>query len=90
MSTVFIGNAKPLFVSPDERSGVEYPPLDPRRIWRLEYHDVAVGARRLGEQSCRFDVVGVSLDEAAAVTGVQHLEHAFDLDGWTSGRIRSV
>ncbi|HEX2500149.1 MAG TPA: YraN family protein [Methylomirabilota bacterium] len=43
-----------------------------------------LAAHRLGERSCRFDVVGVSLDEAGGVTGVRHLRHAFDLDGWTS------
>ncbi len=43
-----------------------------------------LGARRLGERSCRFDVVGVTLDEAGGVTGVRHLRHAFDLEGWTS------
>ena len=43
-----------------------------------------LAARRLGEQSCRFDVVGVSLDAAGGVIGVRHLRHAFDLDGWTS------
>jgi Holliday junction resolvase-like predicted endonuclease len=39
--------------------------------------------RRLGERPCRFDVVGVTLDEAGCVTGVRHLRHAFDVDGWT-------
>ena len=43
-----------------------------------------LAARRLGERACRFDVVGVSLDEAGRVTDVRHLRHAFDLDGWTS------
>jgi putative endonuclease len=43
-----------------------------------------LAARRLGERSCRFDVVGVTLDAAGGVTGVRHLEHAFDLDGWGS------
>ena len=47
-------------------------------------------ARRLGPQSCRFDVVGVSLDETGSVTGLRRLRPAFDLDGWTSGRIRPV
>ena len=52
------------------------------RLGRLALGYLA--ARRLAEQSCRFDVVGVWLDEAGAVTGVRHLRHAFDLDGWTS------
>jgi putative endonuclease len=43
-----------------------------------------LAARRLGEPSCRFDVVAVSLDEAGGVIAVRHLKHAFDLDGWTS------
>ena len=59
--------------------------MDARKRARLAR--LALGylaARRLGEQSCRFDVVGVSLDEAGGVTDVRHLKHAFDLDGWTS------
>ena len=52
------------------------------RLTRLALGYLA--ARRLGERSCRFDVVGVSLDEAGGVIGLRHLEHAFDLDGWTS------
>jgi putative endonuclease len=43
-----------------------------------------LAARRLGEPACRFDVVGVSLAERGAVTGIRHLRHAFDLDGRTS------
>ena len=42
-----------------------------------------LATRRRGEQSCRFDVVGVSLDQDGRVTGVRHLRHAFGLDGWT-------
>jgi putative endonuclease len=38
---------------------------------------------RLGERPCRFDVVGVTLDEAGRVAAVRHLRHAFDVDGWT-------
>ena len=41
-----------------------------------------LAARRLGERPCRFDVVGVSLDETGHVTGVRHLRHAFDREGW--------
>lgn len=41
-------------------------------------------ARRVGVQSCRFPVVGVSRDETGSVTGLRHLRHAVDLDGWTS------
>jgi putative endonuclease len=52
------------------------------RLARLALSYLA--ARRLGERSCRFDVVGVSLDEVGGVAGVRHLRHAFDLDGWTS------
>jgi putative endonuclease len=43
-----------------------------------------LAARRLGERPCRFDVVGVTLDETGGVTCVRHLRHAFDFDGWTS------
>jgi putative endonuclease len=70
------------------RGGPGDPPeaaVDARKRTRLVR--LALGylaARRLGEVSCRFDVVGVTLDEAGGVTGVRHLEHAFDLDGWTS------
>jgi putative endonuclease len=52
------------------------------RLGRLALGYLA--ARRLGERSCRFDVVGVSLDEAGRVTGVRHLRHAFDVDGRAS------
>jgi putative endonuclease len=78
-----------VFVEVKARRGLGGDPpeaaVDARKRARLVR--LALGylaARRLGEQSCRFDVVGVSLDEAGAVTGVRHLEHAFDLDGWTS------
>lgn len=43
-----------------------------------------LAAHRLGERSCRFDVIGVSLDETGRVTGVRHLRHAFDLEGRAS------
>jgi putative endonuclease len=54
---------------------------------RVRLARVALGylaARRLGERSCRFDVVGVSLDEAGRVTGARHIRSAFDLGGWVS------
>ncbi len=38
--------------------------------------------RRLGERPCRFDVVGVTFDEAGGVTAVRHVRHAFDVEGW--------
>jgi putative endonuclease len=47
------------------------------RLGRLALGYLA--ARRLGERSCRFDVVAVSLDEAGAVTGTRHIRSAFDL-----------
>jgi putative endonuclease len=43
-----------------------------------------LAARRLGESSCRFDVIGVSVDEAGKVTAVRHVRRAFDVDGWPS------
>src|SRR5262245_6797714 len=52
------------------------------RLGRLALGYLA--ARRLGEPSCRFDVVAVAMDESGRVAGVRHLRHAFDLDGWTS------
>jgi putative endonuclease len=68
------------------RSWVGDPPeaaVDARKRARLVR--LALGylaAHRLGEQPCRFDVVGVSLDETGHVTGVRHLRHAFDREGW--------
>jgi putative endonuclease len=50
------------------------------RLTRLALGYLA--ARRLGEPSCRFDVVGVALDEVGAVTAVRHLRHAFAFEGW--------
>jgi putative endonuclease len=52
------------------------------RLGRLALGYLA--ARRLGERSCRFDVVAVAVDKAGRVAGVRHLRHAFDLDGWIS------
>jgi putative endonuclease len=78
-----------VFVEVKARRGLSGDPpeaaVDARKRARLGR--LALGylaARRLGEQSCRFDVVGVLLDEAGGVTSVRHLPHAFDLDGWTS------
>ena len=79
-----------VFVEVKTRRGAGWgaPPeagVDARKRARLAR--LALGylaARRLGERSCRFDVVGVSVNEAGRVTGVRHLEHAFDLDGQTS------
>jgi putative endonuclease len=78
-----------VFVEVKARRGVPGDPpeaaVGPRkraRISRLALGYLA--ARRLGERSCRFDVVGVSLDEAGRVTGVRHLRHAFGLEGWRS------
>ena len=44
----------------------------------------SLAGRRLGELSCRFDVIGVSMDEAGKVTDVRHVRRAFDVDGWPS------
>ena len=78
-----------VFVEVKARRGLSGDPpeaaVDARKRARLGR--LALGylaARRLGEQSCRFDVVGVSLDASGGVTRVRHLRHAFDLDGWTS------
>jgi putative endonuclease len=49
------------------------------RLMRLALGYLA--ARRLGERPCRFDVVGVSLDEGGGVTGIRHLSHAFEFEG---------
>src|SRR5262245_31800985 len=51
---------------------------------RLRLARLALGylaARRLGEPRCRFDVIGVSLDDAGRVTDVRHFRHAFDSEG---------
>jgi putative endonuclease len=67
------------------RGGTGDPPqaaVDARKRARLSR--LALGylaARRLGERSCRFDVVGVSVDGPDRVIGVRHLRHAFDLEG---------
>ena len=78
-----------VFVEVKARRGLSGDPpetgVDARKRARLIR--LALGylaAHRLGERSCRFDVVGVSLDEAGGVTGVRHLRHAFDLNGWMS------
>ena len=78
-----------VFVEVKARRGLSGDPpeagVDARKRARLIR--LALGylaAHRFGERSCRFDVVGVSLDEAGGVTGVRHLRHAFDLDGWMS------
>src|SRR5262245_26610863 len=52
------------------------------RLGRLALSYLA--AQRLGDRSCRFDVIAVAMDETTRVTGVRHLRHAFDLEGWTS------
>jgi putative endonuclease len=77
-----------VFVEVKARRGVPGDPpeaaVDARKRARLSR--LALGylaARRLGERSCRFDVVGVLLDDAGGVTDVRHVRHAFDLDGWT-------
>lgn len=77
-----------VFVEVKARRGVPSDPpqaaVDGRKRARLSR--LALGylaGRRLGERSCRFDVVGVSLDERGRVTGVRHLRHAFDFEGWT-------
>jgi putative endonuclease len=50
------------------------------RLGRLALGYLA--ACRMGERSCRFDVVAVLLDAAGRATGVRHLRDAFDLEGW--------
>ena len=78
-----------VFVEVKARRGSSGDPpeaaVDARKRARLSR--LALGylaGRRLAERSCRFDVVGVSLDEAGAVTGARHIRNAFDLDGWVS------
>ena len=38
--------------------------------------------KRLSEVPCRFDVVGVTLDDEDRVTAVRHLPAAFEVDAW--------
>jgi putative endonuclease len=55
-------------------------PVKQRRLGRL-----AMGylkRKRLGEVSCRFDVVAVTLDSRDRVTDIRHITHAFTLEGW--------
>ncbi len=76
-----------VFVEVKTRRGPAAEPpeaaVDTRK--RLRLGRLALGylaTHRLGEPACRFDVVGVALDEAGAVTAVRHIPHAFGLDGW--------
>jgi putative endonuclease len=78
-----------VFVEVKARRGAPGDPpeaaVDARK--RLRLMRLALGylaARRLGERPCRFDVVGVSLDEDGRVTGIRHLAHAFDFEVGTS------
>jgi putative endonuclease len=75
-----------VFVEVKARRGASGDPpeaaVDARK--RIRLTRLALGylaARRLGERPCRFDVVGVSLDEGGDVTGIRHLPHAFDFEG---------
>ncbi|HWC01210.1 MAG TPA: YraN family protein [Methylomirabilota bacterium] len=77
-----------VFVEVKARRGLPGDPpqaaVDARKRARISR--LALGylsARRLGERSCRFDVIGVSLDDGGGVTAVRHLKHAFGLEGWT-------
>ena len=38
--------------------------------------------KRLGEVSCRFDVIAVTLDARDRVTALRHLPAAFDVKAW--------
>jgi putative endonuclease len=76
-----------VFVEVKARRGAGGDPAEaavtPRK--RLRLVRIALGylaGHRLGEPRCRFDVVGVSLDDAGRVTDVRHLRHAFDSEGW--------
>jgi putative endonuclease len=75
-----------VFVEVKARRGASGDPpeaaVDARK--RIRLTRLALGylaARRLGERPCRFDVVGVSLDEGGDVTGIRHLPYAFDFEG---------
>jgi len=52
------------------------------RLGRLALGYLA--ACRLGERSCRFDVVAVSFDEAGGITATRHIRNAFDLSDGAS------
>jgi putative endonuclease len=78
-----------VFVEVKARRGAPRDPpeaaVDARKRARLSRLALGyVAARRLAERSCRFDVVGVSLDEGGTVTGARHIPNAFQLDGWAS------
>ena len=51
-----------------------------RRLGRLALGYLKL--KRLGEVSCRFDVVAVTLDARNRVTDIRHLKHAFALESW--------
>ena len=51
-----------------------------RRLGRLAQHYLKW--KRLGEVSCRFDVVAVTLDGQDRVTALRHLPGAFDVEAW--------
>ncbi len=68
------------------REGAGDPPqaaVDGRKQARLAR--LALGylaRRRLGDASCRFDVVAVTVDREGAVQTIRHFPDAFRLDGW--------
>src|SRR3990172_121199 len=51
-----------------------------RRLGQLAQHYLKW--KRLGEVSCRFDVVAVTLDARDRVTALRHLPAAFDVEAW--------
>ncbi len=51
-----------------------------RRLGRLAQHYLKW--KRLGDVSCRFDVVAVTLDDEGRVKSVRHLPAAFEVGAW--------
>ena len=51
-----------------------------RRLGQLAQHYLKW--KRLGEVSCRFDVVAVTLDGRDRVTALRHFPAAFDVEAW--------
>lgn len=76
-----------VFVEVKARRGYRGDPpqagVTPRKRQRLGRLALAyLKARRLADLRCRFDVVGITLDDEDRVREIRHLPGAFELTGW--------
>lgn len=76
-----------VFVEVKARRGEQGDPpqagVTPRKQARLGRLALSyLKARRLSEVRCRFDVVGITVDEEDRVAAIRHLPGAFELTGW--------